>query len=216
VERVLVRVLSKGAASRPLSAARLKTVAMRMLDTRSPGTFNQAMMELGATVCLPKSPLCVGCPVWEFCQTRGEHATRPGKQMRSREISYALVRKPLAGSKSGVQVLLTQRPAEMSQMPGMWELPLFPASKIAGQEPVLRLRHSITNTNYYAEVYELSAEETPALLESWHLNWVSSRDLGEIALTGLARKILMRLEVFARPTRVRRGKALPGAESVFL
>ena len=35
------------------------------------------MMELGATLCLPRSPLCLECPVIDFCKTRGEHRTAP-------------------------------------------------------------------------------------------------------------------------------------------
>src|SRR5665213_752777 len=75
VERVLMRLLGKAAAttSRKRLAARLKETAGELLDTKTPGIFNQAMMELGAMVCLPQTPLCGECPVYEFCRTRGEH-----------------------------------------------------------------------------------------------------------------------------------------------
>ena len=39
-------------------------------------TFNQGMMELGATVCPPRAPLCLGCPWQPWCRTRGEHPVR--------------------------------------------------------------------------------------------------------------------------------------------
>lgn len=216
VERVLMRMMGKRTSSKSLPETRLRATALHMLDTRMPGAFNQAMMELGATVCLPKAPLCITCPVQEFCRTRGEHAVRPRKQMRSREISYALIRKPIPGSTQAIEVLLVQRPSDISQMPGMWELPTCFGSIPSDREPILRVRHSITNTNYYVRVYEAGAEDPLSLPDSWRRDWVSSRELGEIPLTGLARKILMRLEVFARPTQVRRGKALPGVENVFL
>ncbi len=75
VERVLIRVLGKAAAttSRKRLLARLKEAASALLDPQAPGTFNQAMMELGAVVCLPQNPLCGECPVYEFCRTRGAH-----------------------------------------------------------------------------------------------------------------------------------------------
>lgn len=215
VERVLTRILGKGEGDKPPSAASLKSAAARMLDAESPGTFNQAMMELGATVCLPRAPLCSGCPVQSFCHTRGEHASRSHKQMLSKRVDYALVKKPLEGSNSAMSVLLVQRPKGAPQMPGMWELPTIstPPEKLA---PILRVRHAITNTNYYVSVYDVQADDMPALPDSVLQDWVSSRELGEIPLTGLARKILMRVGIFARPKEVRRGKALPGAESVFL
>ena len=94
--------------------------AAALLERTQAGEFNQSMMELGATVCLPRNPLCLACPVEGFCSTRGEHAAEPRKQMRSRQIAYALLSRGHAGS---TEVFLEQRPDEASQMPGMWELP---------------------------------------------------------------------------------------------
>ncbi|MEO6828930.1 MAG: A/G-specific adenine glycosylase [Acidobacteriaceae bacterium] len=213
VERVLIRLLGLGAPGKRMSAAKLKEAAQRLLDPAAPGTFNQAIMELGATICLPRVPLCSVCPVQDFCITRGEHVARPRKQMASRKVNYALVRRPLTGRQ--VEVFLIKRPAHSSQMPGMWELPLLPAGEEAEREPVLRLRHAITNTNYYVAVF--AEEEQPELAEKpAEEDWVADRKLSEIALTGLARKILMRLDVLAKPRQVRQGKALPGAENEFV
>jgi A/G-specific adenine glycosylase len=215
VERVLIRLFGKGAGDRRLSASRLKLAATRLLDAAVPGAFNQAIMELGATVCLPRAPLCSACPVQPYCRTCGEHLAQSRKQMLSEKVAYAVVKKPLEGSTSVVSVLLVQRTKNAALMPGMWELPVV-SSPAADWEPILRVRHSITNTNYYVSVYDVQEEETLALEEATPFVWKSSRELGEIPLTGLARKILMRLGIFARPKEVRQGKALPGAESVFL
>ncbi|HVC90838.1 MAG TPA: A/G-specific adenine glycosylase [Acidobacteriaceae bacterium] len=219
VERVLMRVLGKGAGSRGASAARLKEVASWLLAPKAPGTFNQAMMELGATVCLPHGPLCGSCPVREFCRTQGEHPVRPRKQMVSVKSHYALVKKA-AGRH--VEVLLVQRPPNASQMPGMWELPTLGdhdliESKVS--EPALRIRHSITNKNFYVQVFPLEVETFSRLAsasDSEKQDWVAASNLPEIPLTGLARKILMRLDVLAKPRQVRQGKALPGADDEFL
>lgn len=215
VERVLTRLLGHATAERPLTAARLKAAAMRVLDPKASGPFNQAMMELGATICLSRAPLCGRCPVQRYCKTRGEHPPKMRKQMLSKKAGYALVQRPLEGSASAVSVLLVQRPMQSSLMPGMWELP--PAPQLVRElEPVLRARHSITNTNYYVSVFELPLEDALDLPDSTVREWHASGELGEIPLTGLARKVLMRLGIFARPKEVRQGKALPGAESVFL
>jgi A/G-specific adenine glycosylase len=222
VERVLLRVLGAAATgSRRLSATRLRDAANLLLDSAQPGIFNQAMMELGAVVCLPRVPRCASCPVQELCRTRGEHAARPRKQMVSRKVDYALIRKQMSRSQSRVEVLLVQRPADASQMPGMWELPLLSSnqrSAIQYSEPVLRIRHSITNTNYYVAVFSVEADglqvspQAAASERTLQQDWIPDRKLGEIPLTGLARKILMRMDVLARPTYVRHGKALPGME----
>ena len=64
VERVLLRVFP-GHELTP-SAKWFREKASSLLDRRRPGDFNQAMMELGATVCLPQRPLCLHCPVQPF------------------------------------------------------------------------------------------------------------------------------------------------------
>lgn len=50
--------------------------ASRLLDPRRPGDFNQAMMELGATICFPRTPLCGLCPVAKFCAARSAGTER--------------------------------------------------------------------------------------------------------------------------------------------
>src|SRR5437660_1864221 len=67
VERVLERLSGER-----LPDERLWAVASDLLVRERPGDFNQAMMELGATVCMPRAPLCLSCPVVEMCSTRGE------------------------------------------------------------------------------------------------------------------------------------------------
>src|SRR5580700_932140 len=69
----VLRVLSRVAAERgdiksQVVRRRLGALADTLLDRRRPGEFNQAMMELGATVCLPKQPMCVRCPIQLHCQ----------------------------------------------------------------------------------------------------------------------------------------------------
>ena len=172
VERVLLRILglpeSKGAAARAVllrTANQLVPPASRRKGvTNPPGDHNQAMMELGATICLPRAPLCLNCPVFAFCQTRGEHPTGTRTPLLSRHVACLL-----ATRKRGVvtEVLLERRAAEATLMPGMLELPPLPLDAAQGREPVLRLRHGITNTNYYVEVYAESASggEAPAMRE---------------------------------------------------
>ena len=58
---------------------KIEARADELVDPAQPGDFNQAMMELGATVCLPRNPECLVCPLASHCVTRGEHKTRRGR-----------------------------------------------------------------------------------------------------------------------------------------
>jgi A/G-specific adenine glycosylase len=94
VERVLCRLAGWEAGSRKGGGAALRRkiedLAARLVDPARPGDFNQALMELGATVCLPRNPQCLVCPLAADCKTRGEHKTPPRPPMMSREVAYAL------------------------------------------------------------------------------------------------------------------------------
>jgi len=177
VERVLQRVLGKELRGQPLWEA-----AEALLSRRRPGDFNQAMMELGATVCLPRAPMCLSCPVLGLCATRGE-LRRPPKNPRQtkREIHYALHRQN--GS-----VLLVKREKDASLMPGMWELPEVAAGNGANG-PRFTLRHSITVTDYLVRVSQGTAPE------GCDGRWVPIRRITALPLTGLARKILRAAQV---------------------
>ena len=208
VERVLLRVMGraeeKTAAGRAIvrrQAAALVPPKLRGSNgneaTNAPGDHNQAMMELGATICLPRAPLCLHCPVFALCRTRGEHKTAPRGAVRSQPIAYLL---QLRKRGTATEVLLEQRSEAASLMPGMYELPPLPEDAVVDREPVLRVRHAITNTNYYVRVFQAEAQGTSALrlavpIADRVLHWIPVRRLEEKPLTGLARKILMRMKV---------------------
>jgi A/G-specific adenine glycosylase len=162
VERVLLRIMGLPEERSSKRRARVAQAAQALVPAPAkrhgrgnpPGDHNQAMMELGATICLPKSPLCLQCPVVTLCRTRGEHATAPREKQKSSIVAHLLsVRK----SGTTTEVLLERRPAEASLMPGMLELPPLPMDAVEGHEPVLRVRHAITNTNYYAQIFSEGA-----------------------------------------------------------
>jgi A/G-specific adenine glycosylase len=218
VERVLLRVLGEAEQKGARARARLADAAQRLVPAASrrssgenaAGDHNQAMMELGATICLPRTPLCLQCPVLELCRTRGEHVTGARAKMQSRTVAHLL-----ALRKRGVatEVLLERRAADASLMAGMLELPGLPVGLTQGREPVLRLRHAITNTNYYVQVFsegivprdtagEGGAEELlleKILASKADLRWVTTTKLAQQPLTGLARKALQRLNLMALP-----------------
>jgi len=206
VERVLLRLTGraeqKNAAGRAFvqQQANLLVPRRRMHGgTNAAGDHNQAMMELGATICLPHAPLCLHCPVYSMCSTKGEHATLPRAAQKSRPAAYMLHLR-----KRGVitEVLLERRADDVSLMAGMYELPPLPQDAVQDREPLLRLRHAITNTNYYVQVFAPRGKKDRALRSAIpaaraDLKWIRTSRLGQLALTGLARKILQRLDVMA-------------------
>ena len=198
VERVLSRLNGRAEESRSISNVRAD--AARLLEPKRPGDFNQAMMELGATVCLPRAPRCAECPVRELCKTQGEHPVAKRKKMRSRELAYAFLQRTVKAKKTRtntVEVLLEQRAADASLMPGMWELPELTAANTPTSRRALTLRHSITDTNYYVTVYELAADDRKKLpRHKTAREWFAVDNLHTIPLTGLARKALKRLRAW--------------------
>ena len=171
VKRVLQRVLGE-----TLTGEELWGAAERVLSRRRPGDFNQAIMELGATVCLPRRPKCLLCPVLNLCVTRGAEAKEDKTAyQKKREICYAL------DCQDG-SVFLVRRPEDASLMRGMWELPEICAPN---HEPKtwMTFRHSITVTDYLVGVAQ---EPAPSVKGCW----VTKSRLPKLPLTGLTRKIL--------------------------
>jgi A/G-specific adenine glycosylase len=191
VERVLQRFRGQC-----LIGEQLWREAEATLDRERPGDFNQAMMELGATVCTPRSPACLTCPVVELCPTRGEMAgvAKPARQ-KKREIHYVLDRRDDG-------VLMVQRAGDASLMAGMWELPEVDAPQVAAGEKqiprfarndkkngidgkvLFKVRHSITVTDYSVSVWNVP------IAKQKNVRLIPLRKLPALALTGLARKIL--------------------------
>src|SRR5579871_5389998 len=80
VMRVLARLLAcRGDLARPATRLLLQAVADAFLDQADPSTHNQAMMELGATVCVPRKPLCLLCPLKQDCLGRPRAEEYPVK-----------------------------------------------------------------------------------------------------------------------------------------
>ncbi|MGA3100775.1 MAG: A/G-specific adenine glycosylase [Terracidiphilus sp.] len=209
VERVLCRFAGWGAGSRKGGGTALRRkvedLARRFLDRARPGDFNQSMMELGATVCTPRNPQCAACPLMAECKTRGEHKTTRRAAMTSRVAAYALVMRatPRQGRRRGgstQQLLLVQRPMHTTVMPGMWELPALIHPEVHGSELRMTLRHAIMQVNYYVHIRSVGEEDVEAVTAAGgERRWVALHEAGNMALTGLTRKVLMRARLLASP-----------------
>ena len=211
VERVLCRVQGWDMVSRTSAGAlkrKIAATAARLLDPARPGDFNQAMMELGAMVCMPRNPSCPVCPISRECKTRGEHRTAPKAAMLSREIAHALaLRSPKRRPRERVarkgradqrEILLEQRAQEQSVMPGLWELPALREAVVPESQVRLTVRHAIMQVNYYVRIRAVLEEEVENLTVRGGLRrWVRLDEAAEMALTGLTRKVLKRAQLLS-------------------
>jgi len=177
------------------------------------GNLNQALMELGATVCSPASPRCDACPLRTFCFARHHerqdslpHAGRRERSVARRHVAFVLCH--------GNHLLIRQRP-EGGVNARLWEFPCDeprkgrPLSQCAAAwemrlgdlEKWMTVRHSITRyritlTAYRGEVLERKA---PALR---HGRWVTRRQLSSIPFTGAHRKLVEALLQGSAETRI--------------
>ncbi|MFW5436190.1 A/G-specific adenine glycosylase [Paenibacillus apiarius] len=120
--------------AKPATRAHMEHLAQELIPEGCASDFNQALMELGALVCTPKSPACLPCPVMEHCAGRlaGEELELPVKTKAKPpkpELRYAAL---IAGmGEHAGKVLVRQRPAT-GLLAKMWELPHLLVPKQAG------------------------------------------------------------------------------------
>jgi len=179
VERVLHRL-----EGRALTSRQTWQRAQEFLSPSRPGDFNQAMMELGATVCLPREPRCLICPLRPWCAAQGEVARRkPAPRQQRKQIWCALEHRNGA-------VRLVRRSKKLSLMAGMWELPQStdPPRGSPHDGHWRTFRHSITVTDYTVHVLRGQAHNGKVLASRG--KWVAIEEIPAMPITGLTRKIL--------------------------
>jgi len=195
VERVLCRMEGWKAVGGSGVRRKIEALAAELVSPERPGDSNQALMELGATLCTPRNPQCLVCPVVEDCKTQGEHKTAPRLKMVGKEAAYALsIRSKRVAGKTYQEVLLEQRPAAQTVMPGMWELPVLKENAVPEKDLRLTVRHAIMQVNYSVRIHKVIEDNIDALtVVGGKRHWVRLSDVGRMALTGLTRKVLTRL-----------------------
>ena len=176
VRRVLSRVTA--------SSENIQTTASLALDSAHPGEFNQALMELGATVCLPRRPQCACCPIADFCRAR-EQGRQSEFPVKTPKPEITAVTKDLLIVQRRGKLLCWRRPS--GRMSGFWELP--GTEHLPNALRLLKLgtfRHSIMNIRYHVTVYSAVAP-SPA---PHGLIWIPLADLAVVPLSTTTRKAL--------------------------
>lgn len=188
VLRVVSRVANDAAdIAAPRTRERFRRVAQSWLDPRRPGLFNQALMELGATICLPRSPLCLRCPLAALCQARaaGTASQLPVKLRRTEPVAMAAT---LLLIRRQGRVLLLRRHAGARRMAGFWDLP--DPESLPNARPgraMGEFRHTITHCHYTFTVKMASFRKGPV---DASLGWFDPARLAGIPLSTAARKAL--------------------------
>jgi A/G-specific adenine glycosylase len=155
VERVISRLLALSGP--PASAAVRRAIAQaaqELLDPARPGDFNQAMMELGATLCRPKSPRCGQCPVARHCRARASGQPERYPRPKARPTTIEVLR-AAAVVRRGAAVLLRKR--DQPPNAGFLELPEVEIESGVPDEGRLRRRLAAHLTREHGLTVELGA-----------------------------------------------------------
>jgi A/G-specific adenine glycosylase len=218
VVRVLLRLLgSRMDPSAPATRRHLWSVAESLLPRKHTGQFNQALMELGATVCTPRNPGCDECPLASCCRARAEGMTNriPLPAKRTTVQSVVMV---VAAVRQGGKLLFVRRPSS-GLWAGLWELPS--EAMAAGEEETIargRLRQrlpggtrlstivsgrvvrQLTHRTITFHIYEgtLSAAATNAGFDGQPSRWVGPDQRRSLGMSRACQAILRTLD---RPTR---------------
>jgi A/G-specific adenine glycosylase len=163
----------------------------QLLDRKRPGDFNQAMMELGATVCLPQKPHCLLCPVGKMCQAQETGAQNEFPVRKIRAKNKEIERRLFWIERSG-KVLAWQRPADARLMAGFWELPEKEhLPEVAPARELGAFRHGITVHNYRIKVWRAAAP-----VQFGNCQWLEIRKLDHLPLSTIFKKALNVISVF--------------------
>ncbi len=233
VDGNVVRVLSRYFALRgdpnkkPLKS-QLWSLAGQLVPARDPGTFNQALMEFGATLCTPKSPMCHACPLSKGCSALARGMVRElpelpkPKQKTQRTLVFAvLVHRTHAPPRGEIELGFLTLPPSARWWAGM---DMFPFHESAIGENALDVARKIAREYGFSQqgegvqldearhtVTRFDLSLVPVVFEigraghnTANLRWVTRSRWAELSLPSAGRKILVRVEQFLKthpPTR---------------
>jgi A/G-specific adenine glycosylase len=181
------------------------------------GAWNQALMELGATVCRPQQPRCATCPAAFACQARTKGDVEKFPEPRRRAKVAAVRRVALCLVREDGAFVLARRP-EDGLLGGLWELPsveLAPrerpapaATRLAAALGLGRLRvvhvgeaeHQFTHRHWTTDVFRAEpAEGARPALAGRETRWAHARDLESLGVPTASRKVLQAAGVLGAP-----------------
>ena len=192
VVRILARLTGESRLFRDSTEAvkHFTPLAATLITGSHPGTHNQAMMELGATVCFRQKPLCLVCPVAEFCTARREGEPEKLPRFKPKVIEQKSVTRVWAVDQG--RLLLRRGHAKARRLAGLYELPdtsdlpVEPAAK----DLLLRKRRAITRYQITESIYAIKTTSSlrKYITKAGSLEWVPLKQIGQITLSGPHRR----------------------------
>ena len=164
-----------------------------VLNTQTPGDHNQAMMELGATICQKANPLCTVCPVVQFCESAAQGTTEGIPNIQRKAIQQVQIDRVWIVHDG--QLLLHRIPDNAKQLAGQYELPStshFPTKPQLGKALATKTR-GITNKRIKETIYLLKSPPSALYCALGCKSqpsraWVPLEELDSITLSGPHRR----------------------------
>lgn len=192
VVRVLTRIFSitekfkEGATAQK----KLQTTAQSLIDQDHPGDFNQAMMELGAIQCFRQSPICLTCPVLNFCTSGQAGAAEQFPKLEKKKKKKKSIHRYWIESEKGL--LLFSNPRSKKRLSGIYELPeSMPSSmesKKEAEKILLTKKRTIGNVDYLEKIIEISNYAENEIELECGYRWASRKEINKLTLSGPHRK----------------------------
>lgn len=188
VMRVLTRLLALGEdIARPQTRVKLQALADQFLDTRDPSAHNQAVMELGATVCLPRKPMCLICPLRAGCAGRDQAEQFPVKS----RVATVKRTETVALLRQGKRFYCEQVP-EGKPWHGLWRFPDFDPARMKRGEVLATIRYGITKYAVTMEAVEAKWKSRASVSES--VRYLTVEEMAEYAFAAPHRKLAQTLK----------------------
>lgn len=209
IRRVLMRLLKLNEKATPKVDRDLQNRFTPLLPTRHAGNFNQALMELGSLVCRSKNPLCLLCPLKDFCEAykAGEQEIIPIPEKRSYQKIGAVI-----GIIEKKEKFLIQKRPSSGLLADLWE---FPGGKIEKRETaaqalrreimeelgaevqeeryLTKVNHSYTQFQVSLHAFACTLKTDPVLDKNRH-RWVSLKGLRQFPFPSGSAKVIEFLE----------------------
>jgi len=183
VMRVLARVLAlSDDITRPQTRAKLQEVANAFLDKRDPSTHNQAVMELGATICLPRKPLCLICPLKNGCAGRSHPEDYPVKT----RVASVKRTEIVAILRHGNRFYCEQVP-EGKPWHGLWRFPDFDPARMKQGAALTKIKYGITK--YAVTMEAIEAKWKGRAPVSMSVRYLTAKEMSAFAFAAPHRKL---------------------------
>ncbi|MEI7750673.1 MAG: A/G-specific adenine glycosylase [Candidatus Omnitrophota bacterium] len=215
VIRILTRIFAIARPiDRPATLEKLWPIAASLLPEKKPGDLNQALMELGATVCFPSNPQCTRCPVKKSCSAhqKGKELFYPVRSQRSAYEKLNMAALVLRNHKNAVWL---EKQPEKGRWGGLWMFPFWARKKemleklpASCTRPVLFLTipHAFTKYRITLAVFEAACEKKTSLNRPSG-RWFPIAKLAQTAFPSPHRKIAQALILRNGPATARESAA---------